>query len=1028
ALLALAVFWSLHEQASAADQAEHADEAIAQGTVLSRILQNMETGIRGYRLTGDSSFLEPYNSGRTQFARDLESTRTYVRDDKTQVERLNRVDELVQHWLSDVAGPEVTAGTRNAPEDVTREQLGRNLVDQALGQLDAYDQTAHALEVGRRSAVNTASLRSEVITFGGLGLVLLLAVGAGYWMLRSVVGPMDELVASALDLTHGDEGVSLNVRGLDQLGQLKDVLNRMGDSLQSTQNDLAERNRELEYQRQELEARNEEAHEQAEQLRASLVKVSASESRERTFNRVNELAGEGRTPREVARQVLPLLLDQAEAQIGAVLLCRPGGDLDVLATSGTQGTVWSMATGLAGRALDERRSVQARYEKPSGRLSGFSAEAYLCSELALPLPGDAVEALGVLVLRRIAPGEFTGEQIGFVNLLAAQLSLALQRALLVETVSREASRQMALNRINNRIRSSLDLEQITDLAAEEILIALQGSRCLIELQPVAGLGSLVRQHAAASIRAAIVEPSDHMLYGIRAIAEQQTVVVPDVQADPWLRAQGTGAEAWVKRNNVRAVLAEPLRLGDEIVGAIAIQQCDGPRRWQADEIVTLQAAAGEIALAIANARLYQQAQTALLGIQAQASHVEELNVQLGRERDLLQRERDTGRAVLEASDEAILMTAPEGAVAIANRRFSEFFSISTVALSEEWQQAMLATLADRSALEHLLAECLGDPDCVRQTEIEVVRPVARTLDLFTTPVTGHDGSQLGRLWIGRDVTKYKEVDRLKDELVGMVSHELRTPTASVLGFTELLLTQSLPESEQRLFLETIHADAERLSHLINEFLDLQRLESGRQDLDLSACVPSELVERALAPFRHQEKLHQFLIQSDEKLPPVAADADQIVQVLTNMLSNAAKYSPHGGSVTVSLQSGANAVRFEVEDQGLGIPPEALGRLFQKFYRVDNPDRSEIGGTGLGLAICKQLVESHGGTIGVESTHGVGSCFWFTLPAADIALLAAPSKNSGTEILPVAPTLVRRDGHPQGMSNEAEIAQPSPRSS
>jgi CheY-like chemotaxis protein len=220
----------------------------------------------------------------------------------------------------------------------------------------------------------------------------------------------------------------------------------------------------------------------------------------------------------------------------------------------------------------------------------------------------------------------------------------------------------------------------------------------------------------------------------------------------------------------------------------------------------------------------------------------------------------------------------------------------------------------------------------------------------------------------------------------VVSHELRTPLASLVGFAELLLLRPFGEEERREFLTIMLEEGRRLTALINDFLDLQRMESGRQAVAPEPTDLPGLIARAVAAVGPDES-HPVLVRMGEAVPCVLADADRVIQVLTNLLSNARKFSPAGGAVELSARLTAGPevggeVEVAVRDRGLGVPPEALPRLFEKFYRVDNSDRREIQGTGLGLAICRQIVEGHGGRIWVESAGlGQGTTFRFTLPVA-----------------------------------------------
>jgi PAS domain S-box-containing protein len=224
-----------------------------------------------------------------------------------------------------------------------------------------------------------------------------------------------------------------------------------------------------------------------------------------------------------------------------------------------------------------------------------------------------------------------------------------------------------------------------------------------------------------------------------------------------------------------------------------------------------------------------------------------------------------------------------------------------------------------------------------------------------------------------------ELGRAKDEMVSLVSHEMRTPLASIVGFTELLTTREVTAEQRKEYLSVMLQEGHRLTALINDFLDLRRIEGGHMTMSFSPADIGALIERAVELFGESgETRVKTRIARD--LPLVRADSDSIFRVLANLLSNARKYSPNGGSVVVSAGLVDGMVEISVQDEGLGIPTDALTHLFQKFYRIDTADRRAIRGTGLGLAISKNIVEAHGGMISARSAGpGLGSVFSFTLP-------------------------------------------------
>jgi signal transduction histidine kinase len=236
----------------------------------------------------------------------------------------------------------------------------------------------------------------------------------------------------------------------------------------------------------------------------------------------------------------------------------------------------------------------------------------------------------------------------------------------------------------------------------------------------------------------------------------------------------------------------------------------------------------------------------------------------------------------------------------------------------------------------------------------------------------------------RDITQRKEVERLKDDLVSTVSHELRTPLTSLRGFTELLLTRAFSPEKQRDILFIMQREAERLTNLINDFLDLRRMEAGQEIYQFVPVQLEPVLKQSLAAFLNESGPHTFRVELDEPLPRVVADEDRVHQVLTNLLSNAIKFSPAGGEVILGVWPRDQEVIVWVRDHGIGIPQETLPKIFDRFFRVENGMTRTISGTGLGLALVKEVVSAHRGRVWVESTLGQGSTFFFTLPVAQTA--------------------------------------------
>jgi PAS domain S-box-containing protein len=257
----------------------------------------------------------------------------------------------------------------------------------------------------------------------------------------------------------------------------------------------------------------------------------------------------------------------------------------------------------------------------------------------------------------------------------------------------------------------------------------------------------------------------------------------------------------------------------------------------------------------------------------------------------------------------------------------------------------------------------------------------KILLLYHVSIKRHD-EKIGTLFVYRDITAEYEVDQMKSNLVSTVSHELRTPLASVLGYTELMITKDLKPERQARYLQTIHQEATRLTNLINDFLDLQRMEAGKEEYVKEKQPFTPIVEQVIENFQSTNTNHNLVLQKNSAYDHVSVDRDKMIQVLTNLFSNAIKFSPEGGDVVVSVQQQEHQLYVHISDEGIGIPDQELGRLFQKFNRLDNSSSRKIGGTGLGLAICKEIVEAHDGKTMVRSAEGEGSVFSIVLPLVE----------------------------------------------
>lgn len=233
----------------------------------------------------------------------------------------------------------------------------------------------------------------------------------------------------------------------------------------------------------------------------------------------------------------------------------------------------------------------------------------------------------------------------------------------------------------------------------------------------------------------------------------------------------------------------------------------------------------------------------------------------------------------------------------------------------------------------------------------------------------------------KDITDRQQVERMKDEFISVVSHELRTPLTSIHGSLGMLASGLLDPASQRgkRLLEIAIDSTERLVRLINDILDIERIESGKVQMAKQACDAAHLMTHAADVMQSMAERSGVNLSVLTVSAQLWADPDRIIQTLTNLLSNAIKFSPQGNTVWLTAQNQGERILFQVEDRGRGIPADKLESIFERFQQVDSSDSRNHEGTGLGLAICRSIIQQHGGRIGVESKLGEGSIFYFTLP-------------------------------------------------
>jgi two-component system phosphate regulon sensor histidine kinase PhoR len=347
--------------------------------------------------------------------------------------------------------------------------------------------------------------------------------------------------------------------------------------------------------------------------------------------------------------------------------------------------------------------------------------------------------------------------------------------------------------------------------------------------------------------------------------------------------------------------------------------------------------------------------------------------------DLLEHDKEQLRAILSGMVEGVIAVDERGRVLFANDRAGRLLGFEPTAVVKR----PLFEVAREPGFREIVEKGLAGSDAHRE-ELELKGPPARTLAVYVSRFPGH--GMPGAVVVLHDTTDVRQAERVRQDFVANVSHELKTPLTVIKSSVEALADGAVEEPEARdMFLGQVTREADRLHDLIQDLLSLARIESGNLALEPKSVPLGRSITDCVE--RHHARAEVKTLTMVEKPPADArevmawADADALRQVLDNLVDNAIKYTPNGGRITVRWSATADAVIFEVEDTGVGIPQEDLPRVFERFYRVDKARSRSMGGTGLGLSIVKHLVQAMKGQVRVASTVGKGTTFRVSLPRA-----------------------------------------------
>jgi len=691
-----------------------------------------------------------------------------------------------------------------------------------------------------------------------------------------------------------------------------------------------------------------------------------------------------------------------------------------------ENSLWGADRGLAGEIVrtgqpirTDEYVIECRRRGVPPRNRDFKAW------MGVPLNAGA-DAIGVMhVASLTANATFTDEQLKIFWAIGDQAASAIVKARLFQQTSQRARQLATLNEVGTSMASTLELDPL-------LRRITQSSMDLLACE--AGSLFLIDEETGEYIFKVAVGPVGQNLVGMRiapgkgfvggAVESKQPLIVNDVQNDPrWFKGadQSSGFIT-------QALMVVPLRRGDRSVGAIEVINKRDGTPFDEDDQNLLASFAGQAAVAIVNARLYDQTDKALEARVSELTVLQRIDRELNTTLDLKRvmqitldwAMKNTGAmagfiGTVQEKSLAIIATAGYGEATAAledngwplNKgvpgrvvRTGEIGLARDVQLERDYQMILPATQSQ------LVIPIQGEKEVVGLINLESATPDAFTDDqvAFVSRLLDHASVAFTN---SRLYAEVNAANSLKSDFISFVAHELKTPMTSIKGYADLMIGNAVgPINDmQRQFLSTIRNNVERMTTIVNDLNDQAKMEAGKMRLEPKEISFQDVIDDVVHTTQGliNAKKQRLTLEIEPALPHVWADRTRVTQVLINLMSNAYKYTPESGEIVLRVTREDNqwangdphasreVLRVSVKDNGIGISPEDQKKLFQKFFRAeDRMAREMAAGTGLGLNIVKQLIELQGGQIWFESEFRKGSTFHFTVPLEQVELPAAAS--------------------------------------
>lgn len=612
---------------------------------------------------------------------------------------------------------------------------------------------------------------------------------------------------------------------------------------------------------------------------------------------------------------------------------------------------FSLDEGLAGWVMRHREAAlvtdTAKDDRWTAREYSKSSKYESRSSVSAPLLVRD-QLVGIITLSHSKRGFFTNEHLQLVQAIADQAGIAVLNGRLYDESRRTARIMSAIAESSAAINASLEFEQVAQTILEQVSNALESEAAsLAFIDP--GSAELEFRFTTGKSASKVIGQRVQVGQGVAGWVAQrgQSALVPDVNADPRFFPDVDKRTGF----RTRSIACAPIRSKDMVIGVIEALNLPNPH--DADILSVLEGIGSLAGAAIDHARLFTQVET----------------------------EHQRYLELFEASIDPIIISDLEGRIVEANRQVPAFTGYTREALAAmnvhhfhqvNWN-VVGQDFENLSGSDPLSYQSVLNTEAGAEIQVEVhIRLVQFEQDQRLQ-------------WIFRDITERLELDQMREDFTAMIYHDLRSPLANVTSGLDVLASILPPDADPafKSVLDIATRSTERVNRLAGALLDTSRLEAGHRISSTQPTPPEDLASEAIEIVTAMAKHRSHTLEPDlpRKLPKVRVDPDMIKRVLVNLLENAVKFTPESGLITLRARQKGNWLEFCVQDSGPGIPADEQQTIFEKFNRGSAKGACSPKGLGIGLAFCKLAVEAHGGEIGVSSSSGEGSTFYFTLPLA-----------------------------------------------